>query len=136
MGNTRPAIAQQAPDFLTFAEELMDGASYCRSTGRRRSAALLAIHASIAAADAVCVAFLGERASSEQHSDAADLLAASGAPEARAKATQFSAIIEMKNRVAYEARPPTHGEADILVKRAERFVDWAARVVRGSRRAS
>jgi len=130
MGRRKRAFAHDSFEFLAFAEELMDAARHCRQTGRPRAGALLAVHASIAASDAVCVLRLGERASGEQHGEAPDLLATSGAPDAREKAIQFAAILAMKNRVAYEARPPTHEEGDLLVKRAKRLVDWAATVVR------
>jgi hypothetical protein len=130
MSKTRRAPSHDALDFLALSEELIAAATSCRRAGKVRAAALLEVHASIAGGDAVCVQWLGERASSDQHEDAADLLAASGAPDARARATQVTAIIEMKNRVAYEARPLTRVESDILKKRARRLVEWAAQVVR------
>jgi hypothetical protein len=113
-----------------MAEELLQISRECAQGGRWRGASLNAIHASIAAADAVCVLLLEERAAGESHGETAELLASSGAPDARAKAMQLSLVIELKSSVEYEARPPGRKDGEMLVKRAGRLVEWAGSVVR------
>ena len=131
MGRTQGAFDQEAASFLAMAKEFLAVAKDCAGRGLWRAAGLNAVHAAISAADAVCVLRMHERAAGEQHDEAADLLASSGAPSARDKALQFAAILDLKSRVAYEARPPTKGECEILVRRATRFVEWAVAVVEG-----
>ncbi|HKZ59848.1 MAG TPA: hypothetical protein VJ547_08395 [Candidatus Thermoplasmatota archaeon] len=112
-----------------MAKEFMGVAKDCAGRGLWRAAGLNAVHAAISAADAVCVLRLHERATGEQHDEAADLLGLSGAPDARDKALQFAAILDLKSRIAYEVRPPSKGECEVLVRRATRFVEWAVAVV-------
>jgi len=130
VARTRAQRSGAATEFLSFAQELMEVAEECSIAGRWRAAGLNAIHASIAASDAVCVARLGESSSAEAHGEAAELLSRSGAPGAAAKAVQFSAVIAKKGVFAYEARPPERADAEVLIKRARRLVDWAGEVVR------
>jgi len=130
MARRRRAEARDATAYLTFAAELWAACEFCKDSGRGRAAGLNAIHASIAAADAVCVLFKGESSSGEAHGEAAELLAASGAPGAREKAVQLTAILGMKNNIAHERRAPSRVEAEVLVKRAQRFVEWAVETAR------
>ena len=119
-----------AREYLAFAQELMAVADACEAANRWRAAGLNSIHAAIAAADAVCAAFLGATSSAESHGEAAELLARSGAPDAQAKAVLFSAVIAKKAVFAYEARPPSREDAELLLKRTRRLVPWAVEVVR------
>lgn len=135
MGRRRPAEPVDALAYAAFAEELWAACQFCCASGYWRAACLNAIHASIAAADAVCVLQHGEGSSGEAHGEAAELLSVSGAPDARAKAIQLSAIIAMKNKVAYERGPPSRTEGEALVTRAARFVEWAGAFVRQQTRS-
>lgn len=116
---------EEARAYAQWAAELCGVARTTAAKGLWRAAAVNAIHAAIAAGDAVCVASLGYRSSSHAHTEAAQLLALSGAPDAAKKAEQFRLILALKSRVEYEARPPTHGECELVVQRAGRFVKWA-----------
>jgi len=89
---------------------------------------LCAIHAAISAADAVTVALAGLRSTDPNHLAAAELLrvAGRGAGEFETRARQFSALLQKKNLVEYEARNGNIAEVEDAVKRAERLVEWAA----------
>src|SRR3990172_13223796 len=85
-GASRRGRLQEPFEYLGAAHEFQAAAEASAAAGRWRAAGLDAIHAAIAAADAVCVFEVGERSSSSSHDDASGLLARSGAPGAREKA--------------------------------------------------
>ena len=72
-----------ARDYLAVAQELLEVGKESAHQSRWRAAGILAIHAAIAASDAVCIRWMGERASGPNHADAAEVLGVSGAPGAR-----------------------------------------------------
>lgn len=114
-----------------MAEEFLAAANLCLEGGFKKAAGTTAIHASICASDAVCIFEMGIRSSAQTHEDAVDLLRRSGAPEAKEKAIQFSAVLKLKNLVEYESRPISDAEAETLVKRARRIVEWSSGVLKG-----
>lgn len=128
-GSTRRVIAHEAEGHLEAALEFQAAAEVSASASRWRAAGLNAIHAAIAAADAVCVFELRERSTSSSHEDASDLLRRSGAPGAREKAGQLSAVLDLKSKVEYESRPVSAEEARTLLKRSRRLVEWAESIV-------
>jgi len=79
-------------------------------------------------ADAVTVALAGLRSTDPIHLAAAELLrvAGRGAGEFETRARQFSALLQKKNLVEYEARDANIAEVEDAVKRAERLVEWVA----------
>lgn len=126
---TRKADRYEAEGYLAAAEEFQAAAEDSAAAGRWRAAGLAAIHAAIAAGDAVCVFHLGERSSAMSHEDASDLLRRSRLPDAKERAGQLSAVLDLKSRVEYESRPVSEGEARLLLKRSRRLVDWARRAL-------
>lgn len=124
-GASRRADLQEALEYLEAAHEFQAAAEASAAAGRWRAAGLDAIHAAIAAADAVCVFEVGERSSSSSHDDASGLLARSGAPGAREKAEQLTAVLELKSQVAYESGLVKRSSAEVLLKRSRRLLDWA-----------
>jgi hypothetical protein len=130
IGRKPSAGAHEAGAYLAVAEEFQQAAVLCAGSQLWRAAGTCAIHAAIAAGDAVSLYELNERSNSSNHDDAADLLRQSGADGAREKAGQLGAVLRVKNRVEYEWRPISEKEARDLVKRSGRLVVWALGVVK------
>ena len=109
----------KAVEFLTSAKEAM-------KNGQVNSAGLLAIHASISAADAILGYQAGYRSSSLDHRVAAGLIKdiGSGKEGWNKQGNRLNRILGKKNLVEYEARDITRTEALYLVEQTERFVDW------------
>lgn len=103
---------------------------YALSNGKWKGAALLGVHAGIAAADAVCSQHLGRRSSSQRHDDAAGLLASVKVEGAHEKAETLSRIVDAKPAAAYDGRPFGAHEAIAMGKRVHRLLVWAAAAVR------
>lgn len=126
---SRRADRHEAGAYLSAAEEFQAAAEDCADEGWWRAAGTMAVHAAIAAGDAACVFHLGERSTGVSHEDASDLLLRSGADGARGRAEQLRAVLDLKNKVEYESRPVTEGEARALIKRSRRLLEWALRLV-------
>ncbi len=131
---TRPAsVAHKQVDpvlarnYLEKAEQHLGLARQALTRERWDSAVLLAIHAAINAADAVCVKRAGMRSTGEPHAEAIRLLTQLFPKDeaARKAGSQLSALIDKKNTVEYDARRCTLGEATTAVDRADRLVRWA-----------
>ncbi len=116
-------------NYLTKAEEFLRSALDNVASRRWNAAALSAIHAAIAAADAVLVFEQGIRSVSQHHEDVLDLLAGSGADRSSALA-HLRRILARKNVVEYESRLFSQREAEEIVQHAERFLTWARTRVR------
>lgn len=129
-GSTRRAAFHEAAAYLSMAKEFQAAAEESAAAGRWRAAGMNAIHAAISAADAVCIFEVNERSNSASHEDAADLLGRSGAADAKAKANQLGAVLDVKNAVEYQSRPVSVDEAVAVLKRSKRLVGWAATVVK------
>jgi len=116
-------------NYLAKAEEFFRSALDKGAGQRWNAAALSAIHAGIAAADAVLVLERGIRSVSQRHEDVLDLLAGSGTDRSSALA-HLRRILARKNVVEYESRLFTQREAEEVVQHAERFLGWARTRVR------
>ncbi len=116
-------------NYVAKAEEFFRSALDNATSGRWNAAALSAIHAGIAAADAVLVFEKGIRSVSQRHEDVLDLLAGSGMDRSSAL-SQLRRILSRKNVVEYESRLFTRREAEEIVRQAERFLIWARMRVR------
>jgi HEPN domain-containing protein len=111
------------------AEEFLRSALDNVASRRWNAAALSAVHAGIAAADAVLVYERGLRSVSQRHEDVVDLLAGPGSDRSSALA-HLRRILARKNVVEYESRLFSRQEAEEIVQHAERFLSWArARVL-------
>lgn len=131
---TRKQPREDALAYLSMAEELMGVSARAAADGLTRAPGIIAIHAAISAADGVCTRVLGERYAGQDHGEAAELLETTRVPGVVDKVKQLRAIVAVKSRFEYEARPPSAAESEELVKRAERFVKWAGTVIRGPSR--
>lgn len=110
--------------YLAKAEEFLRSALENAASRRWNAAALSAIHAGIAAADAVLVFERGIRSVSQRHEDVLDLLAASGGDRSSAL-VHLRRILARKNVVEYESRLFAQRESEEVVQHAERFLAWA-----------
>lgn len=119
---------KESTAYLTKARQFLDESRAGAAAGRADAAMLCAIHAAISAMDAVTVALAGLRSADPNHLAAAELLrvAGRGAGEFETRARQFSALLQKKNLVEYEARNANVAEVEDAVKRAGRLVEWAA----------
>lgn len=130
-GRTIEVPRREARVLVAKAREFLGAAKVAAAGGQHDAALLEAVHAAIAANDAVCVALLGRRSSDPDHQRAADLLenVADTEPDARGRAVQLRSLIAKKTLVAYDARRATAAEARDGVERATRFVGWTEEVL-------
>lgn len=115
--------------YLAKAEEFLRSALDNAASRRWNAAALSAIHAGIAAADAVLVFERGIRSVAQRHDDVLDLLVGAGSDRSSALA-HLRRILARKNVVEYESRLFSQREAEEVVQHAERFLAWARTHVR------
>ena len=125
----------EAPAYLAKATEFLDEARAAQVAERWDAAMLTAIHAGINAVDASTIALSGQRSTDPDHLRAVDLLeeTAPTSQEVKTQAAQLRRLLSQKNTVEYESRRSRRGEATEAVKRAERLVAWATKVVRDAR---
>lgn len=122
---TRPVERAAARKSLAKAVEFSEGAQAMMDAGRPNSAALAAIHAGIAAADAVLIASAGVRSSARDHSAVIPLLESRIDDFGSTQRRQLMGLLKMKNTVAYEDRLVTDLEARQLVDQARRLTKWS-----------
>lgn len=128
-GDSRNVPRSHATQALAKSLEFAQSAQSALGSQRWNSAGLDAVHAGIAAADAVLIAVAGIRSVSRDHGAVIGLLdsrvPAFGPPQRR----QLAGLLKMKNQVAYEQRLLTQTEARQLVDHATRLAKWAAGIV-------
>jgi len=122
-----------AAGYRSAGTEFMRSAQLAYDHGYWNASGLLYVHASIAYADAVCVALAGMKSTSDNHLDAVTLLgeAASQTPGRDHALSHLRRIIEEKNRGSYTGLSFRERDAASLAVHAARFTDWAARVLQG-----
>jgi HEPN domain-containing protein len=135
IGKTSETARGESRQYVAKAAEFLQEATSAKSGGRHDAAVLNAIHAAIAATDAVTVALAGRRSTDPDHQRAVDLLREVAGPseEVRARARQVSALLGKKNTVEYESRRATAKEALEAVDRAARVVEWSRTLVERAR---
>lgn len=122
---TRAVDRGTARKSLAKAEEFCEGAQVMMDAGRPNSAALAAIHAGIAAADAALIASAGVRSSARDHGAVIPLLESRVDDFGSIQRRQLMGLLKMKNTVAYEDRLVTDLEARQLVDQAKRLTKWS-----------
>lgn len=123
------ARRSHAHAFLTAAglvEEFGTDAGI-QSTGN--TIASLAVLAGIAAADATCGSVLGERAASENHAEAVEVLRRS-TPD-RSLAAHLRRLLDSKTESQYSTNVLTDARAEELMKAARRLVVGINEIIRG-----
>ncbi len=113
--------------FLDRADEFLESAEDGLSQGPHRAAASNAVHAAIAAVDAVAVYHTGKRSAPQRHEDAVHLLFTLGLPDGKidARARQLMRILGLKAKAEYTDTRVTGREAEDAVRAARHIVEWA-----------
>jgi len=121
--------------YLAKAKQFSAEATAAMNGSRNDAAMLNAVHAAISATDAVCVALAGRRSTDSDHQRAADLLQEIGGTsrDVTNSVKQVRMLLAKKNVVEYESRQASAREASEVVKRADRFVEWASRTIEAAR---
>lgn len=114
-------------NYLKRAQECLEAAKRSLELKEWNAATISAIHSAIAAADALCVYFLGQRHSGESHVDAVTLFNTINLEreELNSNARRISRILGIKNMAEYEERLIYQSEAGDAVKDAERLFSFA-----------
>ncbi len=126
---TKPTRVGSDGFFLAKAKKFVEGAQALMENGNWDSAAVLSVHATISACDAVTAKYLNCRCSSAEHLDVLGLideLPAVADSEKKTKKEQIRHVLGLKNIAEYEDRSIDERTARELLTRAERIVDWAA----------
>jgi hypothetical protein len=123
-----------AVTYLRKALQLCEAASAEFDADRSDASLILAIHAGISAADAVCIG-LGTRKNKDSHERAADLLEEVGghAEEFQAAAKRLRALLAGKSAIEYENKRATRKDAEVGIRRCSALVQWAEKTLRKAR---
>ncbi|MGH9091877.1 MAG: hypothetical protein ACRDZR_10960 [Acidimicrobiales bacterium] len=125
---TRPASPADARAYLAKAEEFLQAAADSLGHGNFVATAGNAVHAGIAAADAVSAARAGVVWTGE-HAQAAGHVEKVGGADGRQVGRQLRQLLPLKNRAEYDPAPTSEGEARSAHRAAERSVAVAWRAV-------
>ena len=113
-------------NYLKRAEECYHAVKNSFEAQEWNAATISAIHACIAASDAMCIYFLGKRHASENHNEAVALFKTIKADDEaiNTNANRLSRILSIKNMAEYEDRLVSRVEAEKTIKDCERFLDY------------
>src|SRR3989338_8953072 len=113
-------------NYLKRAEECYHAAKNSFTAQEWNATTISAIHACIAASDAMCIYFLGKRNASESHNEAAALFKTikSDDEQINTNASRISRILSIKNMAEYEDRLVFRAEAEKVSKDCERFLEY------------
>lgn len=125
---TRPASPADARAFLAKAEEFLQAAADSLGHGNFVATAGNAVHAGIAAADAISAARAGVVWTGE-HGQAAGHVEKVGGADGRQAGRQLRQLLPLKNRAEHDPAPTSETEARSAHRAAERVVAVARRVV-------
>jgi hypothetical protein len=125
---TRPASRSDATAYLSKAREFLRASRDSHELGNLIAAAGNAVHAGIAAADAIAASRAGSVWKGE-HSQSPGHLEAVAGLEGRDAARQLRRLLPLKNRAEYDPDPVAPAEARSAVQAAERIVAIAERVL-------
>lgn len=120
----------EAAGYLAKAEEFQRGARALLDSGDRNAAGVLAIHAGIAAADALTIHFLGLRSAGQRHLDVLALIGQTTHPRKAAVQRQLNELLGQKKSVEFEGRLISMGGADRMVLLSSRIVEATKETVR------
>jgi len=129
---TRPVSAAQVRAYANKAEEYIDAAVSELESERYIAATSLAIHAAINAADAVCGARVGQRASGQDHDQVLTLLRQAG-PDGAKVVKDLQRLLPLKTKAEYEPDDIAPGVASKAVERAQRCMVVARRMTPNSK---
>lgn len=123
---TRDVEKSLYTNYLKRAEECYRAAKNSFEAQEWNSATISAIHACIAASDAICIYFLGKRNASESHNEAVALFKTIKADDEKinTNANRLSRILSVKNMAEYEDRLVFRTEAEKVIRDCERFLEY------------
>ncbi len=122
---TRDVAKSFYVNFLKRAQECLHAAQRSFKNEEWNASTINAIHSCIAACDAMCVYFLGQRHSGEGHNEAATLFKSIKNDEAiNTNANRIMRILRTKNMAEYEERLVYKTEAEKILKDCERFLEY------------
>jgi len=123
---TRDTEKSLYTNYLKRAEECYHAAKNSFETQEWNAATISAIHACIAASDAMCIYFLGKRNVSENHNEAVAIFKAIKADDeaTNTNANRLSRILSIKNMAEYEYRLVFRAEAKKVLNDCERFLEY------------
>jgi HEPN domain-containing protein len=124
---TRAVKPADAVAYVVKAAEFLRAAQDSLQLGNRTAATGNAVHAGIAASDAIAAALVGS-VSQGDHADTPGHLDSIGG-DARVAARQLRQLLPLKSLAEYDPRPMSVTEARRAVTVAERLVALAERVV-------
>jgi hypothetical protein len=125
---TRPATPADARAYLAKAKEFLQASTDSLGHGNLVATAGNAVHAGIAAADAISAARAGVVWSGE-HSQAANHLEKAAGADGRQAARHLRRLIPLKNQAEYDPIPMSAAAAREGHRAAERIMAIAERVV-------
>ncbi len=127
---TRPASSAHASAYLLKAKEFLRASSDSLELGNLIASTGNAVHAGIAAADAITARRAGAVWKGE-HSQAARYLETAASEVGQEAARHLRRLLPLKTRAEYDPDPVAPAEARAAVQAAERIVAIAERVVSG-----
>jgi hypothetical protein len=126
--DVRPVRVADAGAFLSKAREFLRAAADSYELGNLIAATGNAVHAGIAAADAIAARRAGSVWKGE-HTQAAGHLERSAGAEGREAGRHLRRLLPLKNRAEYDPDPVPADEARSAVQAADRIVAIATRVI-------
>ncbi len=127
---TRPASPAQAVAYLSRAREFLRASTDSLELGNLIAATGNAVHAGIAASDAITARRAGSVWKGE-HSQAARYLETAAGGVGQEAARHLRRLLPLKTRAEYDPDPVPPAEARAAVQAAERILAIAERVVAG-----
>ncbi len=121
-------------EFLKEARKFREVAREFDRPGYTNQAVSNAVHAVIAANDAVCLRMINEWPGGENHSEAVRVLtrACKGTPwehDAAQRGQQLTQVLQRKNASQYHGAVLSAAVAERVMKQAERFLEWVEKVL-------
>ena len=123
---TRDVQKSLYTNYLKRSEECCHAAKNSFEAQEWNAATISAIHACIAASDAMCIYFLGKRNASENHNEAVALFKTIKIDDeaTNTNANRLSRILSIKNMAEYEDRLVFRAEAEKVLNDCERFLEY------------
>jgi len=124
---TRDVEKSLYTNYLKRADECCHAAKNSFEAQEYNAATISAIHACIAASDAMCIYYLGKRNASENHNEAVALFKTikSDDESINTNANRLSRTLSIKNMAEYEDRLVFRTEAEKALKDCGRFLEYA-----------
>lgn len=118
-------------NYLKRSEECLQTAKDAFLKKSWNAAAICCIHSSIAACDAMCIYYLGQRHSGEDHNQAVQLFKKTKNEDdlILKNSKRLSQLLSIKNMAEYEERLVFQTEAEKILKNCERFLAYVRKQI-------